>query len=226
MKQINATLLLLSLFAWSCQSDDIEDRINGSGVLKSETRTISNANIDEIIVDGDFTTSFSTRTDISKIFVLAEDNLIPYILTTESNRTIKIEEQKGFTIANKEPLIVDIKSATLNCVTINGNGKFLGDMLHGTNPHITINGSGTAEVNDIKESSVDITVNGNGFVILNGSVATANLLINGNGIIQINATTTTLNIRINGSGVVYYNGSPKRNTIIEGSGRVLHTSEL
>lgn len=225
MKLLNFAFLSLSLITWSCQSEDIEDKITGSGVLKSETRAITNTNINEIQVNGDFTTSFSTRNDISKIFVLAEDNLIPYILTNESNGTIKIKEKEGFTIANKEPLIVDVKSATLNGVTINGNGKFIGDLLHGANPYITVNGSGTAEINDIKENSVNITVNGNGFIELNGSVATANLLINGNGVIQINANCTTLNIRINGSGVVYYVGSPKLNTIIEGTGKVLKINE-
>lgn len=226
MNLVKIALLSLSLATFGCQSDDIENEITGSGVLKSETREITSANIEEIVVNGDFTSSFSTRTDISKIFIIAEDNIIPYIVTTQSNGVVKIEEKEGFTLANKEPLIVDIKSSTLNGVTINGSGKFIGDMLHGSNPHVTINGSGTAEINDIKENLVNITVNGNGFVMLNGSVATANLLINGNGVIEVNAATTTLNIRINGSGVVYYAGSPKLNTIIEGNGKVLKVSDL
>lgn len=220
MKIVKITLFAFTLFTIGCKTDDLEQKISGSGKLTSEERVITNKTIKSVEINGAFVASFSTRTDISKIFVIAEDNIIPYIETTEANGIISISEKQGFTLSNKKDMIVDLKSTSLNSVLMNGNGKFVADALHGDNPDITINGSGIVEVSDIKDNTVDITVNGNGYVLLKGAVSTANLTLNGSGIIKILASTSILNIRINGAGTVFYAGEPELHSIIEGSGKV------
>lgn len=220
MKIVNIILATLTLFTFGCKTDELEQRVIGSGNISSEERVITNKAIKSVEINGGFSTSFSTRTDISKIFIIAEDNIIPYIETKEANGVITISEKDGFTLSNKKDMIVDLKSTSLNSVVINGNGKFVADALHGDNPDITINGSGIVEVSDIKDNTVDITVNGNGYVLLKGAVSTANLTLNGSGIIKILASTSILNIRINGAGTVFYAGEPVLHSIIEGSGKV------
>ncbi len=194
--------------------------INGSGKLKSEVRSMDLDEIKTIEIDGDFNVSFTTKRSGSTILVIAEDNLLPYIETKQSNGTLSISNKAGYSLIPKKDINIDIKALSLSGINIQGNGSLLVDTLQGIEPHIDINGSGILDIKGFKCTKVYATINGTGKCSYYGKVSTLDLTINGAGFTDVFASTLTIFAAINGAGVVRYKGDPYVKPNISGTGSV------
>lgn len=219
-------LILLVLPVLSCTSSVNDELIKGSRVVTSQTRTLGVNDLQSIELNSAYRASFSTRLDTAVIFVIADDNLFPYVETNISNGAISIGEKDGYAIRTSNDINIDVKSHSLKNVVVNGSGELYVDALSGVDPHFTVNGSGIVTVTNFKSSLASGFINGNGLIQLGSEISTSkiaalNITIVGDGKVKIFTIVDKLNVSIIGSGVVNYKGNPAITKSISGSGEVV-----
>ena len=219
IKSLSIWSLLLLLPFFRCSSSEESEKIIGSGTVKSEFRALDTGAINTIELNGAFNVGFSTRRSGLGLYVTAEDNLLPYIETKQSNGVITIDKKEGYTLRNSKDINIDIKALSLKDLIINGTGTFIVDTIQGVNPTIRINGSGNLTVSNFRCDSYTAVLDGNGIMFLNGSCPILTTTINGSGQADVFATKK-IYATINGSGVIRYKGTSDITKSINGSGAV------
>jgi hypothetical protein len=178
-----AGLAALALSAVSCTAGSVHigDPTQGSGVSKSETRSVSGFNRINVSLNSTVTVN---RTGSESLTVQADDNLLPMITSTVSGGTLNI----GFsnTFGAKGAIVLTITARNLNEVDLNGDGKVTAGNIVGPAFKTSINGTGSvilagqAQSQTIElagdgtydgakfvTSSAAVTINGSGKAIVN-----------------------------------------------------------
>jgi len=215
MKTSNLFFLSIAnlLFLTSC-TDDV--KINGSGNLVTETREVSE--FTRISSEGVFEVTI-TEDEIQSVEVTADDNVMPYVLTTVSSNQLSLTLKDGN--YGNITLSANIKVEDLNGITNSGAGNINAFNVVEEAAFNVVN-SGTANITIQGESdSLKVMNEGTGefkgYDFIVNSCQVENI---GSGDIQVNCTES-LDIKINGSGNVYYKGHPSINVDISGSGKVI-----
>lgn len=234
MKFLLVILMSASLFFEGCIYTG--ERINGNGNVKTEKRSVQNA--EKIKVTGDVDVIFESGTP--SLRVEADENVLPYILTEMDNEWLEIGMKDNVNIHSENPMRVYITSPGLSYLTITGSGNFSAEKtISGNSPvvldltgsgNITmalsapavkagITGSGNMKLTgEAKELNVKVTGSGDFKGIdLRAENVKANILGSGNVYVFVNAS---LDATIMGSGDVKYKGNASINKSISGSGSV------
>ncbi len=189
--------------------------VTGSGVSKSETRTV-----------GDFTkigldSSVDAEVEIgspAKVEITSDDNLLAHIRTDVSDGRLVIGFENGW-FDTKSKTVAHVVVPKLEGFEIGGsaNGEIRG--LNGATFHATIGGSGQIHASGAVDE-LRATVGGSGGVDCSSIKAKhAKVSIGGSGSVKVDASES-LDVSIGGSGSVYYRGDPKVTQKIGGSGSV------
>ncbi|MFQ1944780.1 head GIN domain-containing protein [Aeromonas veronii] len=174
------------------------------------------------------------------ILIKGQENLLPYLVLTESGDKLEIEVKEGYRLEPTEPLELTITLPVLNELALAGTGNgdlsgFKGDSLvlsvAGTGDIVAsqlelkrlegnIAGTGSLELGSGSAQAIELNIAGAGDVL--GSEMRANEVevnIAGSGDVAVRAQET-LKVGIAGSGNIAYWGDPKVEQQIAGSGGV------
>ena len=231
-KYIPLALIIIAIIAISgCVSQNA----SGSGKIVNESRNASDFN--QIDLNG-ASEIILTQGNNESVTIEAEDNIMPYITTSVSNKKLAINFNNGMPVPTK-PVKIFITVKDLNAINIAGAGKVNSDVLKVRDLTIGINGAGEVNLNSLNANSLKTTISGSGKMTAAGSVPNQNIdisgaaeynakdliskkatiSINGAGKATINASNA-LDVLINGGGTVDYIGNPKVTQKITGAGNV------
>ncbi|MGL5504663.1 MAG: head GIN domain-containing protein [Aeromonas veronii] len=174
------------------------------------------------------------------ILIKGQENLLPYLVLTESGDKLEIEVKEGYRLEPTEPLELTITLPVLNELALAGTGNgdlsgFKGDELvlsvAGTGDIVAsqlelkrlegnIAGTGSLELGSGSAQAIELNIAGSGDVLgseMRGNEVEVNIA--GSGDVAVRAQET-LKVGIAGSGNIAYWGDPKVEQQIAGSGGV------
>ncbi|HHQ4767432.1 TPA: head GIN domain-containing protein [Aeromonas veronii] len=174
------------------------------------------------------------------ILIKGQENLLPYLVLTESGDKLEIEVKEGYRLDPTEPLELTITLPVLNELALAGTGNgdlsgFKGDSLvlsvAGTGDIVAsqlelkrlegnIAGTGSLELGSGSAQAIELNIAGSGDVLgseMRGNEVEVNIA--GSGDVAVRAQET-LKVGIAGSGNIAYWGDPRVEQQIAGSGGV------
>lgn len=174
------------------------------------------------------------------ILIKGQENLLPYLVLTESGDKLEIEVKEGYRLDPTEPLELTMTLPVLNELALAGTGNgdlsgFKGDSLvlsvAGTGDIVAsqlelkrlegnIAGTGSLELGSGSAQAIELNIAGSGDVLgseMRGNEVEVNIA--GSGDVAVRAQET-LKVGIAGSGNIAYWGDPKVEQQIAGSGGV------
>jgi hypothetical protein len=236
MKKLTAvTLILVFLFS---QCDIITGkRVEGSGNVITESRDISDAK--KIRLTASYEVELA-QGDQANVKVMADDNIIPYIVTEERGDWLVISSKDNVNLHTSEKIRVMVTIPELENIDLSGSGRITtrDKFTAGRELKIDLSGSGTVNA-EINTPKIRTAIAGSGKINLKGETKnlfvdiagsgdlkadellseTTELTISGSGNARVFADVS-LKANIAGSGDVYYKGRANVSTNIAGSGKV------
>jgi hypothetical protein len=213
-----------------------KERIEGNGNVTTENRTGSG--FSRIISEGEFQVTV-IYDSVAKIQVEAESNIIPYVRTSVSGNTIRIDFDNGVNIREHSTVKVTLYTLHAEYLELNGSGSIIAGHFNEDDVQLYLSGSGNI-MSSFVANSINANISGSGSITADGTAQQTSLHISGSGnihslgLIQQKCTTTisgsgniyvnvieNLVATISGSGSVYYTGNPALETHISGSGKVV-----
>jgi hypothetical protein len=228
-------LLLLS----ACTIDIPKEKLNGSGTIKMENRSVSG--FQSVLISGIGNLTI-TQSDTESLSITTDDNILPLIKTSVNNNTLDISIEPGnksitptkginyaLTVKSLHHLTVsgiakvtatDIKNSESDfTVELSGTGSVSIDKLTGTSLHVDISGAGSATLGGTVQSQ-DITLSGVGsYHADNLASETVRATISGvgNAVVKVGKS---LDVTISGVGGLNYYGDPTVTQHVTGLGKV------
>ena len=223
---------------WNLDTD-IGGAVAGSGVVKSETRQVSDFNA--IVMDYPAEVTIQQGKTAS-LKIEAEDNLLPQLSTEVQDGTLYLknaEQNWGQRVNPTKPVIVTISVVDLNKVQFPTAGKMLIESLQTDSLAISVSGAGDVTLTGLKASDLNLNLSGAGNLKANGvsdrlqlnisglgnfngaelQSQEADINISGAGNAQV-WVERQLNAGISGAGSIDYYGSPQVSEHISGVGNV------
>jgi hypothetical protein len=235
IKQISFYALLL--FAATGCLEDLT--IHGNGIAASQARPVSG--FDKVKSSGEFDVHIING-DKFEVIIDAEENIIPYIETSVSEKTLLIDIPGLHSVRNRIPMTVNVTLPILAGIKQSGSGNITTDFFTCDKVELYISGSGSISA-ILDANIVDATISGSGWIKIAGDANQSNLAISGSGNIdnynllvnscnanisgsgnmQVNAIKS-IYAKISGSGNIYYTGNPGIDVNISGSGKVIRSN--
>lgn len=213
LRSIAASILLITSLVTisACK----EKRIIGEGPATQTVRELST--FDKLEVGGNYNVNIELSNKQS-VRIVAQANILPYILTTVSSKTLSIKNEKGMELSYDEAPSVFITIQKLSHITLGGASKLV--MLKINNPSLSISAQGHHQV-VLSGKSDQLVIESDGANEIHAENLQASntaIAIHGSGTV-FTTTTDHLDAKINGYGKIGYTGIPKSITQeIHGSG--------
>jgi len=233
-KIIGASLLVL---AAGTQSGCGGERINGSGNVSTETRTVGDFH--KIALKGSMDIEFTQGPDRG-IVIEAEDNLLPFIKTEVDDEELVVDIRDNVSLKSHNGIRVKVTAPDVYQLVLAGSGNMkLINTLQNEEPiRLKLVGSGNVE-GAVNSPEVKVSSAGSGNISLSGETKNLDVdiagsgdfegkdlhtehtkvTIAGNGNADVHASVK-LEANLVGSGDVSYTGSPEISSKIAGSGSV------
>jgi hypothetical protein len=216
MKRLWVTACCLVLAVAGCDDVSIDgDRIEGSGTIITESRSVSGFDAIEVFGSGDVVVEV---TGTESLTITADDNIMPVLTSEVEGRALQLSIEPGNPLSPSQEIRYEVTVEELAAISIFGSADFDIAELDGSfeidiagSGDVTLVGSGDELTVDIKGSG---DVDASGFVTERASVDIA-----GSGNVVVNATDE-LDVSVSGSGDVEYLGSPTVRESITGTGSV------
>ena len=235
---ITTTLfILLALIALVLlMSGCVSERIEGNRDLITQDRP--SQPFSEVVSSGSFSIKI-IPSDETRIEVIGESNVLPYLSTYSNGNTLTIKYNNGYNIHEHYPVEIFLYTDVLNAVSLSGSGTVDCGYFESNEMYLNISGSGGI-TGDFETENLEAVISGSGNMNLAGYSKTGIFTISGSG--NINAqnmdlehcsanisgsgnintyATKTLDATISGSGSIFYYGNPVIKTHISGSGNVV-----
>ena len=210
--------------------------LEGNGHLETQNRSITG--FDEVHSSGDFNVKVVPGSEFS-VVVKAESNLLPYIETNVSGKTLKIGTNGIHSLHHNLPIEVLITQPELKGLSLSGSGLLYTGSFDCDNIQISLSGSGDIDT-EISADKVKANISGSGTIFLAGEAFESDFRISGSGkikaydLVQDHCQTSisgsgdmyvnvseTLYAGISGSGKIFYINHPAVQSNISGSGKVI-----
>jgi hypothetical protein len=226
-------VLLITLIFTGCNRCE-----DGSGNVISMTRNVPSFSSVKIL--GSFFVTVK-KDSISKIEVITDDNIQPYVLTYVNGNTLTVETNYRKCVKKSTIMRINISVPLYEKIELRGSGNIAGiDTIEGDHMQISLEGSGNIRM-ILKANNLNADIDGSGHMELYGtsntmtesvdgsgfieafglSTNTANAHVSGSGLIQIHVVNS-LNATVEGSGNITYTGNPLVNSSVDGSGYIGH----
>jgi len=210
--------------------------VRGSGNVITESRSVQN--FDRVSISGSGEVII-TQSDEESLTVEADDNIIRYITTEVSGRTLYIGFARNVSVILPTQPRFDLQVKDLVGVKVSGSGKIVAESLDTDGLEIDVSGSGDVRVESLTTRDVEAKISGSGDIDLAGEATEQMITVSGSGKyragdlrseradVKISGsgdatvwTTETLDSHISGSGSLRYYGQPQINATTSGSGKV------
>ncbi len=229
-----ALVLALSLAGcentyWSC--------LRGNGILEEETRELQEFN--GVVTEGDFELFYVPDTSYA-VVIESDQNLIPYIRTRMSGKTLIVDNGTRKCLRSEYPIRITVYAPEIRLMSLVGSGMISAESVYGDELRLELEGSGYIDLRGIDVLDLEVLITGSGDVTLWGTSKLAEYTITGSGTISAQnlvseictseisgsgeiycLATQKLNAFISGSGTIYYRGDPSVTTYISGTGSVI-----
>lgn len=211
MRRRNA---LIALVAAAASFPVRTQTIRGSGVAKSEQRSL--APFDRIEVSGDFDVTLVDGPE-HRITVEADDNLLDAVSADVIDAQLRIASLRSF--VSRTPMKLTVESPQQRGLTIAGSANVTAASLRGPDFALAGSGSSTARLGGRVEH-LKISLVGSGRIDALDLVADrVDIEIAGSGTAEVHAVKA-LDLMVIGAGTVRYRGDPKISRYAIGRGRV------
>ncbi len=211
------------------------ETIKGVGEVIPETRSIEPFN--EIQLNGFIDVTFRQikNSDVDKVVVTAQENLLPYISVKVEDGLLVLEITES--IETERDISLEIYGRNIRSLISNGSGDFSSDGKVALQKlYMESNGSGNINLKSDAQS-IEVELNGSGDVELDGATDYLEVELNGSGDVeaedirafeveaQLNGSgditvfaKESLDAEINGSGDISYKGKAKVTESLNGAG--------
>jgi hypothetical protein len=187
----------------------------GSGVIKTETRTVAPFTAIRLDAPADLVID---RTGTQSLSLTADDNLLALFTSEVKDGTLYLAVAKNTSFQAKS-VVFHVTAADLRGIEIRGSGDVKADHLDGPSLMLTIAGSGDAQLAG-RVDDFTLSIKGSGDVDAGGLAAKrVKVVMNGSGDAIVDASDT-LDVQMSGSGDLRYRGSPKLTRNVHGSGSI------
>ena len=227
---------ILTIFICSCNISS-NKTIKGNGNIQTEERTIDPGT--KIKTRGFFDVEL-IQGNAEAVRVVADDNLLPYIITEINDGWLEIRAADNINLKSMNNIKVYVQTQQISDVAISGSGNIIANKKFYGEEHLNVSISGSGNIRmDVNTPTVLANISGSGNIELNGETRDLTIEINGMGDFQGlnlmaenatvhisgsgNVTVYTerkLDIHISGSGDVHYKGKPEITKHIAGSGDI------
>lgn len=200
-----------------------QEKIVGDGNVKKEARPLGN--FTGVLVSGNINVEL-TYGNAKDISVEADENILPFIITSVENGNLVIKTKDRVNIRSKNKLIVHASVTTIARLKVSGSGNITGngDFSNDSKTDISVSGAGNINLgmNSFRETKVNISGSGN--VILKGkSTNNINATVSGSG--NIDCTEISCNdvfAHVSGSGNIKVYANKSIDAKVSGSGNIYY----
>lgn len=194
----------------------------GSGVVETETRTISDIRTVRLKGQGQIIVN---QGDQESLTIEAEDNVMPLIDTIVSGNTLTLDFDTGWfrTVIPRKGIKYYLTLSDPREFIISGSGSLEATNISVESFRIQVNGSGKGFIRNLVADRLVTEVNGSGKFVVQGEVREQTIKISGSGNYEApNLTSDVASVKISGSGKTELNVRDELDVRISGSGKVLY----
>lgn len=212
-----AVPLVIALLVFSAFSIRT-DKIKGSGNIKQEVR--SQSAFRSISTSGNYNV-YIQQGSKKDIQIEADDNLLPYIVTTVDGDELRINTKKGYEIKPSKTVNVYVTVEELSQLNSSGSGGFYGKgSLKGDKVVFSFSGSTVADM-DLNSNELSVRISGSSKVNLKGNIPQTKYGISGSGNIDAFALhSDNVRVEVSGSGNLDIFAEKKLDISVSGVGNV------
>lgn len=195
-------VLALALSACSVNGYSINinsDRINGSGTIITEERSVNGFSKVDLQSIGNLTI---IEGDKEALTIKADDNIIQYITTEVFNNTLEIGMEPHINLDPSRSIEYTLTVKSLESIVLSGFGNINAAELNAEDMEIKLSGSGNMTLGDLKTENALLRVSGFGNINVDNMVVDQPTLeISGSGDIDVSQMqAVSLNLKISGFG--------------------------
>jgi hypothetical protein len=214
-----------------------ESTINGSGQMKTESRTLG-PGIDSVEMSG-FGNLLITSGNAAALNVTADDNLLPYIESEVKGSVLKLWLKPGQQLKPSKSLTYNLTLKSLRSLNLSGAEAVAVSPMYVTDLNLQTSGAGSLDFTRLQARSLEVNASGTQRIHLTGECdsqslissgaasydardfATQNttIILSGASSIQVRVAKI-LDVKLSGAGNVLYYGNPKVTKTITGVGNV------
>ena len=224
---------------WVDFDSDLGGAKAGSGVVKSETRQVSDFDAIAIEFPAEITVQ---QGDSESVIIEAEDNLLPQLALEVRDGTLHFENterQWSERVNPTKPVLISITVVDLKEIHFASAGKMLIDGLQTDSLKIAVSGAGDLTLKDLDVNTLEFKLSGAGNIYADGTADNLQVSISGlgnfnggelqsqNADVNISGAGSAtswvkqdLNAHISGAGSINYYGNPHVNRSISGAGSI------
>jgi Putative auto-transporter adhesin, head GIN domain len=203
MKILTSLSIALVVGLAGCNLISTTDRVKGSGIMKTEKRSLAPFDSLEVSCNGSIQAHTQGQEGLE---ISGDDNIIPLITTEVNNGILYIRSSKEYN--SRDKLVIVVSAPDLKKFVFSGAGK--------------------ADLSDVKNDRVEIALTGAGSLTASGETKEADITLSGAGSVdtknlhavnaKVNSTgigsveiyvTGQLDAKTSGIGEINYYGSPK-----------------
>jgi hypothetical protein len=211
------------------------DGLVGSGNVVQEDRPVNGVRGVLLSTVG---TVFIEQGGFEALVVVAEENLLPLIMTEVQGGTLRIWSDQPF--HNTQPIQFHLTVSTLRSAELGGAGEIVGSNLNLNRLLLELTGAGGMDFSNLRADELEVMIAGAGGVHVSGEVWRQRVTISGAGgyeghdlqsaeaevdILGAGSATVRvsdrLDVTISGTGSVRYIGDPSVNSTVLGTGTVI-----
>src|SRR5215510_12907450 len=203
MKILTSLSLALVVGLVGCNLNNTTDRVKGSGIMKTEKRSLAPFDSLEVSCHGSIQVHSQGQEGLE---ISGDDNIIPLITTEVSGGILYIRSSKDYN--SRDNLEIIVSAPDLKKFVFSGAGKANLSNVKNDRVEMSLAGAGSLTASgETKES--DITLSGAGSVDTKNLHA-VNAKVNSTGIGSVEIYVTgQLDAKTSGIGEINYYGSPK-----------------
>src|SRR5215510_16095318 len=203
MKILTSLSIALVIILAGCGHISTTDKVKGSGIVKTEKRSLTPFDSLEVICHGSIQVRNQSQEGLE---ISADDNIIPLITTEVNNGTLYIRSSKDYDPSDKLEIRVSVPD--LKRFSFTGAGEANLSNIKNDRMEIAMVGAGSLTASG-ETKDADITLSGAGSVdAKNLHAINAKVNSTGVGSVEIYATAQ-LDAKASGIGEINYYGSPK-----------------
>jgi len=203
MKILTSLSIALVVGLAGCNLISTTDRVKGSGIMKTEKRSLAPFDSLEVSCNGSIQAHTQGQEGLE---ISGDDNIIPLITTEVNNGILYIRSSKEYN--SRDNLVIIVSAPDLKKFVFSGAGKANLSNVKNDRVEITLAGAGSLTASgETKEA--DIKLSGAGSVDTKNLHA-VNAKVNSTGIGSVEIYVTgQLDAKTSGIGEINYYGSPK-----------------
>jgi hypothetical protein len=194
------------------------EKITGNGNIKQEVR--SQSPFKSISTSGNYNVYIQqgSKRDIQ---VEADDNLLPYIVTTVDGNELRINTKKGYNIKPTKTINIYVTVEELEGLNSSGSGGFYSkSSLKGDKVNFSFSGSTIVDM-DLNSNALNVRISGSSKVNLKGNIPQTNYGISGSGNIDaFSLHSDNVKVQVSGSGKLDVFADKKLDISVSGMGNI------